>query len=59
MLKCILESNFVMKDNGIVDVILGIRILRTPRGLAFPQSHYIEKIHDKFKYLNFNIVNVI
>ena len=28
--KHMLESNFDMKDRGVADVILGIRILRTP-----------------------------
>ncbi|CAN4119733.1 unnamed protein product [Withania somnifera] len=36
-------------------VILGIRIHRTPQDLAMSQSCYIEKVLDKFKYLNFNI----
>ncbi len=36
-------------------MILGIRIHRTPQGLALSQSHYIEKILDKFKYMEFGI----
>ncbi|PHT95258.1 hypothetical protein T459_03140 [Capsicum annuum] len=45
-----------MKDLGVADVILGIRIHRTPQGLALSQSHYIEKVLDKFKYMEFGIV---
>jgi len=45
-----------MKDLGVADLILGIRILKTPQGLALSQSHYIERVLDKFKYLNFNVV---
>ncbi|PHT48781.1 hypothetical protein CQW23_12989 [Capsicum baccatum] len=44
-----------MKDHGVADVILGIRIHRTPQGLALSQSHYIEKVLDKFKYMEFDI----
>ena len=53
--KKMLASRFEMKDLGVADVILGIKILRTPQGLALSQSHYIEKVLDKFKYLDFNI----
>ena len=49
-----LSSKFDMKDLGVADLILGVRIIKTPQGLALSQSHYIEKVLDKFKYLNFN-----
>ena len=44
-----------MKDLGVADVILGIRIYRTLQGLTLSQSHYIEKVLDKFKYMEFGI----
>ncbi|PHT41242.1 hypothetical protein CQW23_20096 [Capsicum baccatum] len=53
--KRMLESKFDMKDLGVADVILGIRIHPTPQGLALSQSHYIEKVLDKFKYMEFDI----
>ncbi|XP_059309986.1 uncharacterized mitochondrial protein AtMg00810-like [Lycium ferocissimum] len=53
--KRMLASKFDMKDLGVADVILGIRIQRTPQGIALSQSHYIEKVLDKFKYLDFKI----
>ncbi|PHU17621.1 hypothetical protein BC332_13316 [Capsicum chinense] len=53
--KRMLESKFDMKDLGVADVILGIRIHQTPQGLALSQSHYIEKVLDKFKYMEFGI----
>ncbi|KAF3662036.1 Glutamate dehydrogenase A [Capsicum annuum] len=53
--KRMLESKFDMKDVGVVDVILGIRIHVTPQGLALSQSHYIKKVLEKFKYLEFGI----
>ena len=38
-----------MKDLGVADVILGIKISKTSYGLKSSQSHYIEKILKKFK----------
>ncbi|CAL9001609.1 unnamed protein product, partial [Prunus brigantina] len=37
-----------MKDMGIADVILGIKISRTSDGIVLSQSHCIEKILAKF-----------
>ena len=37
-----------MKDMGIADVILGMKITKISEGYALSQSHYIEKILDKF-----------
>ena len=46
--KKMLSSKFNMKDLGVADVILGIKISRTSGGLLLSQSHYIEKLLDKF-----------
>ena len=46
--KKMLSSKFKMKDLGVVDAILGIKIFRTSGGLILSQSHYIEKLLDKF-----------
>ena len=46
--KKILSSKFNMKDLGVADVILGIKFSRTSNGLILSQSHYIEKLLDKF-----------
>ena len=54
--KRMLSNKFDMKDLGVVDLILGVRIIKTPQGLALSQSHYIGKVLDKFNYLNFNVV---
>ena len=43
------NNKFEMKDLGVVDVILGIKISKTSYGLILSQSHYIEKILKKFK----------
>ena len=46
--KKMLTSKFNMKDLGVADVILRIKISRTSGGLTLSQSHYIEKILEKF-----------
>ena len=46
--KDMLNSRFDMKDMGLAVVILGIKITRTPVGLSLSQSHYVDKILDKF-----------
>ncbi|CAM8877554.1 unnamed protein product [Rhodiola kirilowii] len=45
-----------MKDMGEAEIILGIRIKRVEGGLALTQSHYIEKVFNKFKYLYCHLV---
>ncbi|KAL0360689.1 UNVERIFIED_CONTAM: Retrovirus-related Pol polyprotein from transposon TNT 1-94 [Sesamum radiatum] len=42
--KRMLTKHFDMKDMGLADVILGIKISKTSDGLALSQSHYIENI---------------
>nr|GEV37940.1 hypothetical protein [Tanacetum cinerariifolium] len=46
--KEFLSSKFSMKDMGEADVILGIKIKRKNKGIVITQSHYIEKILNKF-----------
>ena len=46
--KNMLKSKFDMKDMGLADVILGIKISRSPDGLILDQSHYVDKILGKF-----------
>jgi len=46
--KKMLNKRFDMKDMGIADVILGMKISKTSDGYALSQSHYVEKILDKF-----------
>ena len=42
--KRMLNNKFDMKDLGVADVILGIKISKSLDGLILSQSHYIEKI---------------
>ncbi|PKI59003.1 hypothetical protein CRG98_020571 [Punica granatum] len=46
--KNMLNSRFNMKDMGPADMILGIKIMKTSDGLILSQSHYIDKILEKF-----------
>ena len=47
--KEMFNNKFDMKDLGVADVILGIKISKTSDRLILSQSHYIEKIIKKFK----------
>ena len=46
--KKMLNSSFDMKDMGLADVILGIKISKSSNGLILSQSHYVDKILEKF-----------
>ncbi|KAD4585600.1 hypothetical protein E3N88_23201 [Mikania micrantha] len=46
--KDMLKARFDMKDMGLADVILGVKINRTQNGLVLNQSHYVDKILGKF-----------
>ena len=54
--KRMLNNMFDMKDMGVADVILGIKISKTSNGLVLSQSHYIEKILRKFNQYDCNPV---
>ena len=46
-----------MKNLGQVDTILGIKVKQNSGSFELSQSHYIEKVLDKFKHLKFKEVN--
>ena len=46
-IKCLFASKFEMKNMGVADVILGVKIHKTSGGLALSQSNYIETILGK------------
>ena len=56
--KRILSKQFDMKDMGVADVILGIKITRTSKGYTLSQAHYIEKIFKKFSKDDEHIVKI-
>ncbi|KAK4396977.1 Retrovirus-related Pol polyprotein from transposon TNT 1-94 [Sesamum angolense] len=53
--KSFLKNKFEMKDMGEADVILDIKLIRSTDGIAISQSHYVEKIIEKFGYQNSRI----
>ena len=46
--KAMLSTRFGIKDMGLADVILGVKILRTSDELVLNQTHYVDKILNKF-----------
>ena len=50
--KKLLSSIFDMKDLGLADVILGIQIKRNNEGYILTQSHYVDKILNKYDQSN-------
>jgi hypothetical protein len=49
--KDFLSQCFEMKDLGVADVILNIKLLRDDDGgITLLQSHYVEKILSRFRY---------
>ncbi|XP_071699300.1 uncharacterized mitochondrial protein AtMg00810-like [Rutidosis leptorrhynchoides] len=48
--KEFMSSKFSMKDMGVANVILGIRIKRDDMGITITQSRYIEKILKKLNH---------
>ena len=46
--KTMLSIRFDMKEMGLANVILRVKILRTSDGLVLSQSYYVEKILNKF-----------
>lgn len=52
-----LSSRFKMKDLNKIDTILGIKVKKHSRGFALCQSHYVEKILNKFNHLDIKEAN--
>nr|ABG66099.1 retrotransposon protein, putative, Ty1-copia subclass [Oryza sativa Japonica Group] len=50
--KSFLSQNFDMKDLGVADVILNIKLIRGENGITHLQSHYVEKILNRFGYID-------
>jgi len=50
--KDFISNNFEMKDLGVADVILNIKLLRDEEngGVTLLQSHYVEKVLSRFGY---------
>ena len=57
--KKFLGSKFEMKDLGEIEVILEIKITRTPNELKLSQEHYVEKILRKFEHFDCKPVSTL
>lgn len=44
-----LTYNLDMKDVGEANIILGIKISRTPDGITLSQTNYVDKVIERFK----------
>ena len=44
-----LSNSFDMKNLGVVDVNLGIKLTRTPDRISLSQSQYVDKMIERFK----------
>lgn len=51
------SSVFQMNDLNEMDIILGIKIKRHSKSFALCQSHYVEKVLQRFEYLNIKQAN--
>jgi len=47
--KQMLSNNFDMKDICVANVVLEIKIIRTPDGISLSQSYYVDKMIEIFK----------
>ena len=48
--KFFLSEKFDMKDLGEADVILNIKLIKDESGITLSQSHYVEKVLNRFGY---------
>ncbi|KAL2244235.1 UNVERIFIED_CONTAM: Retrovirus-related Pol polyprotein from transposon TNT 1-94 [Sesamum indicum] len=53
--KSFFQNKFEMKDMGEANVILGMKLTLSTDGIVISQSHYVEKIIEKFGYQNSRI----
>ena len=53
-----LNSKFDLKDMDLIDVILCFKITKISNELALSQTHYIDKILEKFNKSGSNIVKI-
>ena len=58
--KAFLSQNFEMKNLGVAEVILNIKLLRDNEGgITLLQSHYVEKVLSRFGYSEYTISNTV
>ena len=57
--KRMLTNEFDIKDLGVIDVILGMKISRKFDGLVLFQSHYVKKVLEKFGKYDDSLVRTL
>ena len=50
--KSFLSKSFDMKDLGEADVILNIKLIKDESGITLTQSHYVEKVLNRFGFMD-------
>src|SRR3954466_11745899 len=50
--KSFLSKSFDMKDLGKADVILNFKLIRDESGITLTQSHYVEKVLNRFGFID-------
>ena len=56
--KDFLSQSFEMKDLGVADVILNIKLVKERNGgVTLTQSHYVEKVLSRFGYSDYKPVS--
>ena len=50
--KSLLSKSFDMKVLGEADVILNIKLIKVDGGINLSQSHYVEKVLNRFGFIN-------
>lgn len=50
--KSFLSKSFDMKDLGEADVILNIKLIQDKSGITLTQSHYVEKVLNRFGFMD-------
>ena len=50
--KSFLSKSFDMKDLGEADVILNIKLIEDESGITLTQSHYVEKVLNRFGFMD-------
>ena len=54
-IKSFLSRCFDMKDLGLADVILNIKLMKNENGITLSQSHYTEKVLSRFGFADCKI----
>lgn len=57
ILRNFLSNNFEMKDLGPANAILGIKIIKSDKGIVLSQEHYVDQLLKKFNYCDAKVLS--